>query len=277
MIKNINLAEDFIYHMSSYWQSLYIGADTGGTISGNATAWNENYKAFRVNDAASTSKGSINIPLGYVKAGDIIEVECEVMNVSGVKSKIAVDSYSNGDYAVGFGNIGIKQSLFNNNFEILKNKFIVPTSCYAMVAIGVYTVDIGDYYIRNIKIKTENDKNTNDTGWLVLPLTGGAVAYGSDTIPLYKKIGNVVEIVGAIKGLTNINSTTAIIFTNLPSGFRPINPIPDVSQGSGPGKWLLSINTNGNITGSRYSENGSSYKTTMDGNEWLPFHAIFTV
>lgn len=62
------------------------------------------------------------------------------------------------------------------------------------------------------KVSTEND-----SGWLELPLVGGATTISYDK-PLYRKIGNTVYMKGAVETMT---SNT--VFATLPYGFRPNN------------------------------------------------------
>ncbi len=115
----------------------------------------------------------------------------------------------------------------------------------------------------------------DDTGWITLPLEGGAVAYESFQTPVYRKINNTVEITGGIKGVTNFNTANMVIFSTLPTGFRPKKDIRVLCQGSNKDSWLLTVYDNGQLKGGRYGGNG--FATTMTGEEWLPFHIIFTV
>lgn len=59
--------------------------------------------------------------------------------------------------------------------------------------------------------------NENDSGWINLTLNTGISEYSNVWTPKYRKIGNVVYIRGAVKGITNNNKVIAA----LPIGFRP--------------------------------------------------------
>ena len=55
-----------------------------------------------------------------------------------------------------------------------------------------------------------------DTGWIDLPLADGIEMFSSGQKPQYRRIGNIVQIRGAVKGVL----ATGTIAT-LPTGFRP--------------------------------------------------------
>ena len=55
-----------------------------------------------------------------------------------------------------------------------------------------------------------------DTGWIDLPLADGIEMFSSGQKPQYRRIGNIVQIRGAVKGVL----ATGTIGT-LPTGFRP--------------------------------------------------------
>lgn len=59
--------------------------------------------------------------------------------------------------------------------------------------------------------------NVVDSGWLTLPLASGITAYSDAQMPQYRKIGDVVYIRGAVKGIT----TNEKVVATLPEGYRP--------------------------------------------------------
>ncbi len=117
----------------------------------------------------------------------------------------------------------------------------------------------------------------DDTGWIDLPLIPPLVSYGDNVVPKYRKINNIVEVRGAIKGLKTINSNTGLDFSTLPVGFRPKHTIGVICQGSALSRWYLNVSSSGTLNIDRYSENGSTLKTEFNGLEWLPFQIMFGV
>ncbi|MBN1070501.1 viral A-type inclusion protein [Clostridium botulinum] len=115
----------------------------------------------------------------------------------------------------------------------------------------------------------------DDTGWITLHLEGKVIAYESYQTPIYRKINNTVEIIGAIKDVTNFNTNNNVIFATLPTGFRSKKDFRILCQGSNKDSWLLTVTESGMLKGSRYGMNGLA--SSMDGTEWLPFHIVFTV
>lgn len=58
---------------------------------------------------------------------------------------------------------------------------------------------------------------TNDTGWIDLPLSENVQAYSDELKPKYRKIGKEVFLSGVIKGITAANT----VLGTLPEGYRP--------------------------------------------------------
>lgn len=85
--------------------------------------------------------------------------------------------------------------------------------------------------------------NLIDSGWLDLPLADGITAYSDAQKPRYRKIGNVVYLVGVYKGAVGENVTIA----TLPSGYRPQKKaiLATASVGTMFGK--ISVETDGRI------------------------------
>ncbi|WP_252229665.1 MULTISPECIES: viral A-type inclusion protein [unclassified Clostridium] len=117
----------------------------------------------------------------------------------------------------------------------------------------------------------------DDTGWITLPLIPPLVGYSDNVVPKYRKINNILEVRGAIKGLKTINSNTGLDFSTLPVGFRPKHTMGVVCQGSRLAQWYLTVSSSGVLNIDRYSEDGSTLKTEFNGLEWLPFQIMFSV
>lgn len=121
----------------------------GTTIAANSWSWNATYKAAHVNDSsASPTKGCFTLPLGFLKMGDRVTFTCEFYNVSGVKGKIALDKSA--------GNAFIIQGVDSGRFENLGTTFIIEQDEDYTVVFGVFTADIGEYYVRNCTVNIES-------------------------------------------------------------------------------------------------------------------------
>ncbi|MBN1071503.1 viral A-type inclusion protein [Clostridium botulinum] len=156
-----------------------------------------------------------------------------------------------------------------NGAENLPNKIeVIPNynNGNNRVFLGFYDNELG---------KCKEIQFIDDTGWITLPLEGKAVAYENYQNPIYRKINNTVEIIGAIKGVTNFNTSTNITFATLPTGFRAKKDFRTLCQGSNKDSWMLTVDEEGRLKGCRYGMNG--WASSMTGEEWLPFHVVFTV
>ena len=121
----------------------------GATIPADTYAWSSAYKALRINDV--TKKGAISVGnFPKLKIGDTVKINAEVLNVSGVKAKIAID------YAGGVGNLFILQSEKIGEFEKIGGEFVITKENSFAVLVGVFTADVGDFYIRNVEIEVVN-------------------------------------------------------------------------------------------------------------------------
>lgn len=110
----------------------------------------------------------------------------------------------------------------------------------------------------------------NDTAWTDIPLASGFTAYSGMT-PQYRIKGSCVEVRGAISPTTAISSTNDhVTFATLP--VKPSDDIYELCQGSGKNTWLLSIQSTGEMTVSRY---GTTTNAQIPTTAWLVFHAVF--
>lgn len=116
-----------------------------------------------------------------------------------------------------------------------------------------------------------------DTNWINLTLASSWVPYNADAsnTPRYKVSGNIVEIRGQITPITSHStSATRETIATLPTYLAPSKDIYAVCQGSGKNTWLLSIQTDGEITFSRYGINSFAY---VDAGVWLPFQITYNL
>ena len=115
-----------------------------------------------------------------------------------------------------------------------------------------------------------------DTGWKTLTLTSDFHTYedNSANTPQYRKIGKVIEIVGAIAPTSNISAGTNKTIATLPEGYRPSKKRYFICQGSGRAIWTLYVYSNGNVIFSRY---GKSEYADASTDVWLPFNITFLI
>ncbi|MDO4377978.1 MAG: DUF859 family phage minor structural protein [Erysipelotrichia bacterium] len=114
----------------------------------------------------------------------------------------------------------------------------------------------------------------NDTDWTNLTLSTAFTYYDKQTdIPKYRVYGKQVEIRGTIKPTTtHMASNTRETIATLPSALAPSDAIFLLCQGSGKNTWLLSVQTDGEITFSRY---GTSENAEVPNTAWLPFQITY--
>lgn len=121
------------------------------------------------------------------------------------------------------------------------------------------------------EFRNELSAATSDTGWINFPVANGVSAYSSAQQPRYRKIGNVVILTGAVKG---IKKDKTIIGT-LPTGFRPTKVVSFVQNMSATNnianiaRWQ--VQTDGDI---EMQYNDFPWEE-LDGTEWFPIDVMF--
>lgn len=109
-----------------------------------------------------------------------------------------------------------------------------------------------------------------DTGWKTLTLASGVTAYSNAQTPKYRKIGNVVYLYGAVKGITTLSK----VIGTLPDGYRPVKSMSYTQntsmQDSHPHFIRIQIQVNGDID-IQASTNDISVTT------WFPIDTQFLV
>ena len=102
-------------------------------------------------------------------------------------------------------------------------------------------------------------------------------AYSGQT-PVLKKAANVVSLNGAFafSGTAFTSSATEVPVCTIPEGFRPPAMVGVLCQGSGTNLWMLRVNTNGNVTMSRYRNAAGTYQQ-VSSSSWFPFSASWIV
>ena len=120
--------------------------------------------------------------------------------------------------------------------------------------------------------------NIVDESWHNLTYTEYFKNYNnvSSYQPKYKKVGNVVTIIGVVTptGTLAQAQNGYRIAEGLPSDCCPPTTFRVVCAGSGMNKWLLNVNTTGTLGASRYGIDTDSDMTT---GIWMPFSVTYLV
>lgn len=122
----------------------------------------------------------------------------------------------------------------------------------------------------------------DDSSWIYPELTSQFENYSEDTKVRYRKVGNIVTIIGAVNPTSTItgSDTWYTIFT-LPEGYRPSTHMHLLMQGSGNAVWLLGIGSDGDVKFSRHRYNNATSSTyaysDVTTSNWLPLHAEFMI
>lgn len=130
------------------------------TIADNSYSYSSTYKAVHLKDASASLKGSFAIPVGYAKKGDFITVSAELMSVSGERPKIALDNSLTNVSGTGSGNSFIIQAEKVGEFEKIEVDYLCEKDAYYSALFGLFTADIGEYYIKNCYIEVKTKFNT---------------------------------------------------------------------------------------------------------------------
>lgn len=120
----------------------------------------------------------------------------------------------------------------------------------------------------------------DDSGWQSVTFTSDFANYSSANPPgtpvRYRRIGKRVELTGTARPTRTITgSADHVTMFTLASGFRPPNTVYGVMHGSTRNIWLITINTNGTVTFSRYG--GYDAYVDVTNTTWLPIHISFFI
>ena len=145
-------------------------------------------------------------------------------------------------------------------------------------------VDIENDSTKKIKFETIKNKileeikpKLADTGWIDLEFSSDFENYNgtASNNPKYRKIGNIVMLQGLATPVekTPADSSQLELFT-IPEEARPKKVFYQLCQGTGSNKWLLTVNTNGAVTFSRY---GTTDWASANPGNWLPFNIVYFI
>ena len=122
-----------------------------------------------------------------------------------------------------------------------------------------------------------NGVEISDTGWQTLPLASGWNAYSTARTPMYRRVGSLVEIRGAVKPNASTQlGYNSVTFANLPQGCRPTNTeVAKICQGSSVKVWLLTVDSDGNVGASRMRTMDSTSYQNVGTSEFMIFDVMF--
>lgn len=169
----------------------------------------------------------------------------------------------------------------NNSQDTLNNSILqINTTLGSFQTSSTTEINQINQNISNLSTKTTTLENkVADSGWKNITMFQSTVKKYSDYFqPQVRKIGKIVHIRGA---LTRTSSSDAQVFSisdggwlaMLPSGFAPSKTENFVQQGSYRYRWLMQINSSGEIGLSRYSQNGTEVVPPKD--VWLNLHCTY--
>ena len=119
------------------------------------------------------------------------------------------------------------------------------------------------------------DRFIKDTGWIDATLTSSFTMYSTDDVCQYRKIGKYVQLRGVVKPTAALaGSLTGVVIFTLPAEFTPSRPCKFVCQGSSVNRWLLQVDTDGNVSFARY---GTSSLAQAGVKAWLTFDVGYLI
>ena len=146
---------------------------------------------------------------------------------------------------------------------------------YALI-IGNGTSDIARS--NALAVKWDGTLETaQDIPWTELTLASGWTAYSTARTPMYRRVGSMVEVRGAVKPTAETSlGTSSVTFGNLPPGCRPVNmEVTAICQGSGVKEWLFTVDTDGNVCASRMRTMNSTAYQSAGTSEFMVFDVSF--
>lgn len=123
--------------------------------------------------------------------------------------------------------------------------------------------------------KKKVNKLSSDTGWVTCKLASGFETYADDQVLKVRRIGDLVEIRGAVKTTKNIAGSANMnaVITTLDDVFIPSQRIVTSAVGTGVNTQLFSIYPNGNVTLLRYINMKDGSYTTVTNSMWIQLQA----
>ena len=176
---------------------------------------------------------------------------------------------------------GIENAPVTNGFTL----YVIPVSGNVIVQQLINSA--GDFYKRVLSANTNNwldweimeSSNTDpaDTGWVTLSLTGNYESVAAHPMQV-KKVGNLVELSGAVRNTANQiagSTTETTLGVKLAAQYRPSKMVVIEGTTSDDQVCQIRVNTNGTVTASRATAPGTSGYTSIPANTPIFIHAMY--
>ena len=176
---------------------------------------------------------------------------------------------------------GIENAPVTNGFTL----YVIPVSGNVIVQQLINSA--GDFYKRVLSANTNNwldweimeSSNTDpaDTGWVTLSLTGNYESVAAHPMQV-KKVGNLVELSGAVRNTANQiagSTTETTLGVTLAAQYRPSKMVVIEGTTSDDQVCQIRVNTNGRVTASRAIAPGTSGYTSIPANTPIFIHAMY--
>lgn len=116
------------------------------------------------------------------------------------------------------------------------------------------------------------------TNWRSLTVASGFVPYNYSTTnePKYRVSGTMVNVKGVLQPTATVTSNTTGVkmASGITKAFCPSETITFICQGSGINRWLLTINSSGEVLVSRY---GTNDYVNIPSGAWLTFNVTYSI
>lgn len=175
---------------------------------------------------------------------------------------------------------GMEHVPVTNGFTL----YVLPVCGNVIVQMVINTA--GEMYKRVLSSTTSlfldweqitSTQNPSDTGWTTITPTGNYGNVAAHPMQV-KKVGNMVELSGAVRNTTNNigGSTTEVTLgMTLDAAYRPSKMIVTEGTTATDQTFQLRINTDGTITASRATKPGTTGYTAITADTAMFIHAVY--
>ena len=186
----------------------------------------------------------------------------------GTYAFLGSDASSISNYPPGIAKLTFRLTVMKTGNTTLLQMFV----CTDVVCIRYNNrYDNTDHYGSWRQIAAEDD-----TGWQTAALTSDFKLYASGSPVRYRRKNGVVTVTGIVSPASNTNdlgSSTRVDMFTLPEGYRPVEDVIVMCQGTSTAVWTFGVTTSGTAFAARY-RNGDAYATPTT-TAWMPFTVSF--
>lgn len=141
----------------------------------------------------------------------------------------------------------------------------------------VFEVELDGINVTEVRKRLNLCSTNEDTGWIYPDISGNFEAYTFGWRPRYRRVGNTVEMCGAVRPTKNILvGQDPITIFSVPAELAPKVQTPQLCQGSLRGIWYFEVGSDGDVTVSRF-RNGFDKYSNADTESWFPFNLTYFV